>query len=128
MEEYAVNYQDRQFVAVQSSKKNIFASDLNDAAEKYFSMLSNREAVSGVRVEPVSFFDRSDWIANPQYIKGSETAEPIFKSSEMIEKSIETEILERILETQTKQLYWIRIIGIPFLMAAIVNLFQSCAR
>lgn len=49
MKEYVVYYQDRQFVAVQSSKKNIFASDLNDAAEKYFSMLSNREAVSGVR-------------------------------------------------------------------------------
>lgn len=58
MNEYIVSYLDKEFIAIDSSKRNIFASDLNDAAEKYFSMLSNREAIVGVRVESVGFLQK----------------------------------------------------------------------
>ena len=47
----------------------------------------------------------------------------------LVNSSRQNEILLKILETQEKQLYWIRIIGIPFLFAALggflANLFKK---
>lgn len=41
------------------------------------------------------------------------------QSDVVVNSTRQNEILLKILETQEKQLYWIRIIGIPFLFAAI---------
>lgn len=57
--------------------------------------------------------------SNPLKIISGVASESEIESDIIVNSSRQNEILLKILETQEKQLYWIRIIGIPFLFAAI---------
>jgi hypothetical protein len=57
--------------------------------------------------------------SNPLKIISGVASESEIESDIIVNSSRQNEILLKILETQEKQLYWIRIIGIPFFFAAI---------
>jgi len=66
--------------------------------------------------------------SNPLKIISGVASESEIESDIIVNSSRQNEILLKILETQEKQLYWIRIIGIPFLLAAIGGLLAILFR
>lgn len=66
--------------------------------------------------------------SNPLKIISGVASESEIESDIIVNSSRQNEILLKILETQEKQLYWIRIIGIPFLFAAIVTFLTLIIR
>jgi len=65
--------------------------------------------------------------SNPLKIISGVASESEIESDIIVNSSRQNEILLKILETQEKQLYWIRIIGMPVMFAAIGTMLTIIA-
>ncbi len=105
-------------------KVQISAVDTGDAINRFFEKCDHSTA-QHIQVSS-GIFSSSEIHPNPYFPKVSPVSKPENRNS-VGERSSnrdsivdrQTEILTEIAKTQKKQLYWIRIIGIPFLLAAI---------
>lgn len=142
MKKYIVYFLE-EFGGELSQQKTVLAETKEDALDKY--LLENySEKHRLIMVSATAFFSTPQVFNNPIYQKNKkeiiEADEKQNKSDESFRDEREiansnrsvnsnSDKLDRLIEIQEKQLYWIRIIGIPFLFASLggflVNLFRK---
>ena len=112
----AESYEDAFQQYIVGKEPNDFKSVIVDAAGFFESMSSTAQAFPN----PLCRIQKSQINNDARIIKtaSEEDLESSFSLTSNISKS-HSEKLDRLIELQEKQLYWIRIIGIPFLFAAI---------
>ncbi|MBM3454993.1 MAG: hypothetical protein FJX80_07575 [Bacteroidetes bacterium] len=147
MKKYFVYFME-EFGGELSQQKTVLAESKEEARDNY--LIENKsEKHPLIMVSPVAFFSNPQVFDNPIYQKkkkqiiGTEQKINCEEASEggPVENNISASFystpsfskadsrkLDKLIELQEKQLFWIRIIGIPFLMAAIGSLIVLIIR
>ena len=110
MADYNKNFDE--LVEKQKREMEKALKELNQPADKVNSDPTHSPNFAKVNTEPTS---------NHQKIIKSTASDSEKKSDIILNSSRQNEILFKILETQENQLYWIRLIGIPFLCSAVIT-------
>jgi hypothetical protein len=125
-----------------SQIKTVLAESKEEARDKYL-LENHSEEHLLIMVNSTAFFSAPQIFNNPIYQKKKkeiiEADKKLIDDKESSENkfavdnknrsiNIQSDKLDRLIELQEKQLYWIRIIGIPFLLAAIGGLLAILLR
>ena len=132
MKKYIVYFME-EFGGEASQIKTVLAESKEEARDKYL-LENHSEEHLLIMVNSTAFFSAPQVFNNPIYQKNKKEiieadkkqnkSDESFRDEREIENSnrsvnSNSEKLDRLIELQEKQLYWIRIIGIPFFFAAI---------
>jgi len=141
MKKYIVYFME-EFGGEASQIKTVLAESKEEARDKYL-LENHSEEHLLIMVNSTAFFSAPQIFNNPIYQKKKkeiiEADKKLIDDKESSENkfavdnknrsiNIQSDKLDRLIELQEKQLYWIRIIGIPFLLAAIGGLLAILLR
>ena len=122
-----------------SQTKTVLAESKEEARDKYL-LENHSEEHLLIMVNSTAFFSNPQIFKNPIYQKKQkeiiEADKKLIDDEESSEDkfavenknrsiNIQSDKLDRLIELQEKQLYWIRIIGIPFLFASLGGFFAN---
>ena len=141
MKKYIVYFME-EFGGEASQIKTVLAESKEEARDKYL-LENHSEEHLLIMVNSTAFFSAPQVFNNPIYQKNKKEiieadkkqnkSDESFRDEREIENSnrsvnSNSEKLDRLIELQEKQLYWIRIIGIPFLFASLGGFFANLFR
>ena len=140
MKKYIVYFVD-EFGVELSPHKIVFAESKEDALDKYL-LENHSEKHRLIMVNPTEFFSTPQVFDNPIYQKNKkeiiEADKKQNKSDESFRDEREiansnrsvnsnSEKLDRLIELQEKQLFWVRVVGLPILLGVIVTFIRILA-
>ena len=132
MKKYIVCFKEK-ISGAKSQKKVVLAESKEEARDKYLveNYSEKHELIEVISPEfsstpqvcdnPIYYINKKEIIeADQKLIHNEDFSQQKFAiENKNRSANIQSDKLDRLIELQEKQLYWIRIVGIPFLMAAI---------